>query len=152
MRGNIVSVSPSGRIASLQLDVARRQPMRVVESATFIAGQGIEDDRHATTREERRDYQVLLMDQETLETLDLSPAVVRENVTTTGIELASLPPGQRVGLGDQVVVRISKPCAPCSRMDEIRPGLMEELDGRRGMLASVVKGGSVNVGDPLRLL
>jgi len=62
-----------------------------------------------------------------------------------------LEPGQQVALGDEVVIQISKPCAPCSRMDEIRPGLQDELDGRRGMLASVVTGGTVNVGDPIRV-
>ena len=147
-----MSKSAAGNVVSLHLNVGHRQPMRVVDSATFIAGQGIENDRHATSRVERQDYQVLLMDNETLEALGLAPAVVRENVTTAGIELASLPMGQRVGLGDQVVLQISKPCLPCSRMDEVRAGLKAELDGRRGMLASVVQGGSVKVGDLVNLL
>jgi MOSC domain-containing protein YiiM len=43
-------------------------------------------------------------------------------------------------------------CDPCSRMDEIRPGLQEELEGRRGMLARVVQTGDVAVGDEIRLL
>jgi MOSC domain-containing protein YiiM len=43
-------------------------------------------------------------------------------------------------------------CDPCHLMEEIRPGLQAELEGRRGMLASVVKTGSVNLGDELRLL
>jgi MOSC domain-containing protein YiiM len=43
-------------------------------------------------------------------------------------------------------------CDPCSRMDEIRPGLQTELDGRRGMLARVVRGGEVAAGDEIELL
>jgi hypothetical protein len=31
-------------------------------------------------------------------------------------------------------------------MDEIRPGLKEEIDGKRGLLAFVEKGGVVSVG------
>ena len=147
-----MSKSAAGSVVALYLNVGHRQPMQVVDGATFIAGQGIEKDRHATSRVERQERQVLLMDQEILDALSLAPAVVRENVTTSGIELASLPLGQRVGLGDQVVLQISKPCAPCSRMDEVRPGLRVELDGRRGMLAFVVQGGSVDVGDPINLL
>jgi MOSC domain-containing protein YiiM len=43
-------------------------------------------------------------------------------------------------------------CDPCSRMDEIRPGLQAELDGRRGMLARVVRSGEVSAGDVVELL
>ena len=136
----------------MYLNVGHREPMKDVQDANFIAGQGIEDDRHASAKAERSDFQVLLMDQETLDALDLAPSVVRENVTTSGIDLSSLPSGRTVRLGDEVVLRISKPCPPCSRMDEVRSGLRQELEGRRGMLASVVEGGSVRVGDPVRSL
>jgi len=37
-------------------------------------------------------------------------------------------------------------------MDEIRPGLQAQLEGRRGMLASVEQGGPVSVGDTLLVL
>jgi MOSC domain-containing protein YiiM len=37
-------------------------------------------------------------------------------------------------------------------MDEIRPGLQAELDGRRGMLARVVESGEVAAGDEVELL
>jgi MOSC domain-containing protein YiiM len=37
-------------------------------------------------------------------------------------------------------------------MEEIRPGLQAELEGKRGMLASVVRSGQVRVGDPVNAL
>ena len=126
--------------------------MRGVESATFVAGFGIEGDRHATSQGERVARQVLLMDEESLEALGLAHADVRENITTSGIELASMPEGQRLALGDEVVLQITERCAPCSRMEEIRPGLQHELEGRRGMLATVAQGGTIKVGDGIRVL
>ena len=51
-----------------------------------------------------------------------------------------------------MVLEISEPCAPCSRMDEIRPGLRLQLEGRRGMLAVVVEGGIADVGDSIVVL
>ena len=147
-----MSTSSQGQVASLRLNVAHRGAMQEVQRAKFIAGEGIEGDRHASPRVERQGYQVLLMDEETLAALDLSAGQVRENVTTNGINLPSLAVGQRVALGGQIVLQISKPCAPCSRMEEIRPGLQQELEGRRGMLASVVEGGAVEVGDLIRVL
>ena len=147
-----MGMSNEGPVVSLRLNVGERQPMVVVDTASLVAGLGIEGDRHATPRPERRDHQVLLMDEETLESLSLGPGVVRENVTTGGIDMASVSAGQRLALGPEAVVEISKPCTPCARMDEVRPGLQRELEGRRGMLAWVVQGGSVAVGDPIRRL
>ena len=141
-----------GRTVSLQISKQSRQPMTKVESATFVVGSGMEGDRHATSSAGRRDNQVLLMDEETLKELDLDHGTIKENVTSSGIDVASLKAGQRLALGDEVVLRISRACAPCSHMNDIRPGLREELKGRRGMLASVAQGGMVRVGDPIRLL
>ena len=147
-----MSSSRGPQIVSLRLCVGHREPMQVVDTAKVIAGFGIEGDRHATSEGVKQARQVLLMDEETLETKRLSQGDVRENITTTGIDLASLPEGQRLALGDEVVVQISGHCAPCARMDEIRPGLKEELEGKRGMLSSVVQGGSIKAGDTIRVL
>ena len=78
--------------------------------------------------------------------------MVRENVTTTGIDLQSLGRDTRLGLGDDVVLRISKECVPCGLMDDIRSGLQRELMGRRGMLAAVEEGGTVSLGDAVRVV
>ena len=144
--------SEGGRIAALHVNVAHRAPLQRVEHAEFVAARGIEGDRHFSEREERRGFQVLMIEQETLQALDLAPGAVRESVTTTGLALASLDAGRRLAVGSEVVVEISAPAAPCSRMDEVRPGLKAELEGRRGMLASVVSGGAVRVGDRVSVL
>jgi len=123
--------------------------MKEVTSAEFVAGRGMEGDRHFSTKEDVSDNQILLMDQETLNDLELTPSVVRENVTTSGIDLYALPLGAELRIGEYVVLRISRPCPPCSRMEEVRPGLRYELEGRRGLLATVRKGGSLNIGDPV---
>ena len=144
--------STQGRVVSLTINPGSRQPLDFVERASFVTGHGIEGDRHYTDRENRAGYQVLLMDRETVEALGLSIGDVRENVTTDGIDLAALEPDQRVGIGRDVVLRVFKDCPPCGRMDELRPGLRSELLGRRGMLASVERGGPVSVGDAVRVL
>ena len=141
-----------GCVVSLQVSPGTRAPLEKLGEARFVAGYGIDGDRHATDRADRQGYQVLLMDRETLEELGLEPGVIREQVTTSGIEASSLRPGQEVALGEEVVVRVSRPATPCSRMDEIRPGLQDKLAGRRGQLASIVSGGTVRVGDTARVV
>ena len=139
-------------IISLQICVGHREPMNPVDSATFIEGFGIEGDRHAVKSGARAVRQVLLMDEDTLEGFGLGIGQVRENVTVRGIDLHDVSAGQRLALGDDVVVEITQFCAPCERMDEVRPGLREELFEQRGMLATVISGGAVNVGDQVQVI
>ena len=139
-------------IISLQICVGHREPMNPVDSATFIEGFGIEGDRHAVKSGARTIRQVLLMDEDTLEGFGLGIGQVRENVTVRGIDLHEVKAGQRLALGDDVVVEITQFCAPCERMDEVRPGLREELFEQRGMLATVISGGAVNVGDQVQVV
>ena len=142
----------AAEIISLQICVGHREPMNTVESATFIEGFGIEGDRHAVKSGARAVRQVLLMDEDTLEGFGLGIGQVRENVTVRGIDLHQVAAGQRLALGDDVVVEITQFCAPCERMDEVRPGLREELFEQRGMLATVISGGAVNVGDQVHVV
>ena len=137
-------------ITAIQLCVGHRQPMRHVDSARVIAGLGIEGDAHAASEGPRTARQVLLMDSETLDEMGLKPSQIRENVTTTGLAPGSVAAGQRLALGDDVVLEVTGDCAPCGRMDEIRAGLRERLEGRRGLLATVIEGGTMTVGDTVR--
>lgn len=137
----------NGQIAALHLNVVHREPMDAVEKITAVAGEGIIGDRHRTTRTERSAYQVLVIDKEVLDSVDLAPGVAKENITTSGVDIETLSPGSRLKLGSEIMLEVSKPCAPCSRLDEVRPGLQHQLEGRRGVLASVIVGGVVSVGD-----
>jgi MOSC domain-containing protein YiiM len=132
------------RIVSIQLCTGHRQPMRLVPAATLIAGLGIEGDKHAVATSHR---QVLLADQEALDEVGVEPGTIKENLTVEGLHVMGLPAGSRVRLGDSAVLEITEVCEPCFRMDEIRMGLKGELVGRRGMVARVINGGSIAVGD-----
>jgi MOSC domain-containing protein YiiM len=124
-----------------------RMPMEAVPALRVEAGYGIVGDSHARAGSSR---QVLLMDLETLEALDLRPGAVRENITVRGLSLHALQPGDRLRIGE-ALLEITKPCTPCGRMDEIRPGLQEALWGRRGMLARVLESGWILPGAPIRV-
>lgn len=139
-------MTTAGTVVAVQLCPGHRLPMASRSQVRAVAGVGLEDDFHA--RGGRR--QVLLIDLEILEALGLEPGQVKENLTVRGLNLQSLPAGTRLLVGSEVVLELTGPCTPCSRMDEIRPGLQAELQGRRGVLARVVAGGVIRVGDPVR--
>lgn len=134
----------SGVITSLQVCPGHGLAMRPVDPAVFVADMGLEGCRHTGPKSRR---QVLLIEEETLAALGLETAILKENVTTRGIDLTSLPDNTRLLLGDEVELWVTGACHPCDLMNEIRDGLEEELRGRRGVLAWVKKGGRVRVGD-----
>ena len=138
-------MEPQATVASLQICPGPRQPMQPVASARAVENLGLEGDRHAKADSQR---QVLFMEAETLIKFGLRVGDVKENITTRGIALMSLPVGARLRVGE-AVFEITGVCHPCSRMDDLLPGLRETLSGQRGMLARVAQGGLLRVGDAI---
>lgn len=124
----------------------RRVPMEALEAAR-VGEDGIAGCAHAR----RGKRSVLFVAAKDLEAVGVEPGQVRESFTVRGEDVMSWPVGQRVAAGE-AEFEVTMVCEPCRLMDEIRPGLQQELEGRRGMLARVVKTGEVRVGDEVRLL
>jgi MOSC domain-containing protein YiiM len=117
----------------------KRLPMEELKNA------GLENCAHARPGSAR---QVLLVDRETLEAMDLRPGVIRENITTDGMDVNGLPLKQELRVGE-VRLQVSEICHPCDQLEKIRPGLRRELRGRRGMLCRVLEGGIIRTGDSI---
>ncbi|MGH9703207.1 MAG: MOSC domain-containing protein [Candidatus Acidiferrales bacterium] len=128
--------------------LVHRFPMEELSEAEFLFDKGIAGCIHGRKGSKR---QVLLMEREIIEKLRLAPGIVKENVTTQGIELALLTEGQRLAIGE-VLLEVTEPCHPCERMDAIRPGLQEELRGQRGVLCRVLSAGRIQAGDSIQTL
>lgn len=121
----------------------RRLPMEEVAEVRALEDSGLEGCSHARAGSPR---QVLLMDSETLELMELPPGIIRENITTRGINVNGLNTGQRLQVG-AAQLEVSMVCTPCDMLERIRPGLRRELRGRRGMLCRVIGGGVIRQGD-----
>ena len=117
--------------------------MEEMVEARLVAGSGIEGCAHARAGGKR---QVLLVDQETLQAMDLAPGIIRENITTEGLAVNSLDIGERLRIGKSLL-EVSMICTPCDQLEKLRPGLRREIRGRRGMLCRVLEGGVVHGGD-----
>jgi MOSC domain-containing protein YiiM len=122
-------------------------PMEELATARALENSGLEGCAHARQGGKR---QVLLVDVETLANMNLTPGIVRENITTQGLEVNTLQVGQRLRMGS-VLLEVSAVCEPCALMETIRPGLRQELQGRRGMLCRVLSGGTLYCGDAIVL-
>jgi MOSC domain-containing protein YiiM len=86
----------------------KRLPMEQLHEARAVAGFGLEGCAHARPG----DRQILLVDRETLEAMDLAPGIIRENITTDGLNVNSLPIGQQLRIG-QARLEVSTICTPC---------------------------------------
>lgn len=120
-----------------------RLPVREVDEVEAVSNKGFRNCAHGRPGSSR---QVLLMADEDLAEFGLPPGVVKENITTLGLNVRQLKRGQRLRVGS-ALLETTGPCDPCGRMDEVRPGLQQALRGRRGMLCRVVEGGTIRRGD-----
>lgn len=139
-----------GTIRAVFLAQERGTPMKRVPQARAIETRGMEGCRHAEKKAGGK-RQVLLVDLAQLQALDLSPGVLKENLVVEGVALDSLPPGQRLRIGE-ALLELTEPCTPCHKMNKLRPGLLSDSWGRRGQLARVLVGGEIREGDPVELL
>ena len=143
---------PRGTVASLHVHPAKSgEPLLAVESVNLAEGKGIVEDTRFFGRKSRR--QVTLIEREQLAAHadalgigEIAPGAARSNIETTGIDLRRLI-GRHVRIGE-TVLKLDKPRTPCHKMDLISYGLRELMENaRQGVLALVVKGGAIRVGD-----
>ncbi|MEL6801746.1 MAG: MOSC domain-containing protein [Pseudomonadota bacterium] len=77
------------------------------------------------------------------------PALLRRNIVVSGLNLLGFRRA-RLNLGE-AVIEITGPCPPCSRMEEaLGPGGYTGMRGHGGVYASVVRPGSLKIGDMVR--
>ena len=157
------SPAPLGHVASLHLHPTESgAPLQSVESVEVLEGKGIAGDSrffgrmsHSTGQPSRR--QVTLIEREqiaehatALGLPTITPGAVRSNIETTGINLIALL-GHELEIGE-AVLRLYEPRDPCPKMDAICQGLRARMmDQRQGVLAEVVRTGTVRVGDTIRV-
>jgi MOSC domain-containing protein YiiM len=133
------------RVQNLFRAPKKHLPVEELSEVRALGDVGFEGCAHARSGGRR---QVLLVDRETLEVMDLRPGVLRENMTTEGLNVNGLQIGQQLRVGE-ARLEVSAVCTPCDQMEAIRPGLRKALWGRRGMLCRVLEGGVVRRGDSI---
>src|SRR5213076_1776147 len=79
------------RVQNLFRAPKKRLPMEELAEVQAVTDAGFEGCAHGRPASKR---QVLLVDRETLEAVDLRPGIIRENITTDGLNVNSLQIGR----------------------------------------------------------
>ena len=123
------------------------------EQAHLVAGHGIAGDQKAGHHPAR---QINLLSREWLQRLApvgyrTEPGQFGEQIVVSGLAVESLAPGVCLQLGSEARIEITKARTGCERL-EAAQGLTIQGLGSIGVLAKVVTGGTIRVGDPVTVL
>ena len=167
LRQLVRQFASQGRLEAILLRPARDAPMRPVEVAEALAGQGLVGDRAvkpstsgaAGPRATGGKRQVTLLQAEHLAVIAalaghaaISPLLLRRNLVVSGLNLLAArslfkdtPMLLRLG---EVLLEITGPCEPCSKMETLLGrGGYNAMRGHGGVTARVLQGGWLRVGD-----
>lgn len=124
---------------------------RPVESGLIKEEFGLAGDAHADCTTHR---QVSLLAEESIEKmrrmgLNVGPGDFAENLTTKGIELAALPIGTRLLVGQEVLLEVTQIGKECHTRCAIFQQAGTCVMPLEGVFARVIRGGVVKPGDPI---
>ena len=166
--------TPSAAVLALHLSPEHSFSKRQQTEIELLAGHGVKGDAHCGVTVKHRSRvavdpnqpnlrQVHLVHQELLEELRaagfrVEPGTIGENVTTSGLDILSLPRGTRLRLGETATVELTGLRNPCVQLDHFQQGLTQAVLGRdadgqlirkAGVMAIVLSDGAVRPGDPI---
>ena len=145
-----------GRLEWIGIRTAHRGKVAEPQAVEVVAGRGLAGDHYIPRRSGGRE--VTLIQFENLEEIarvcglpEVLPVQLRRNLGVSGVRLPG-GKGDRIVIGE-VELEVTGPCVPCSRMDEaLGPGGCRAMSGRGGVTARIIRGGEIQVGDPVSIL
>jgi cyclic pyranopterin monophosphate synthase len=149
--GSAPSVPPAGTVVAANVSESKGERKKAAPEVMLRTEHGIEGDAHAGAWHR----QVSLLAQESIDKmtaagLTVGPGDFAENITTLGIDVASLPIGTILDLGEALVevTQIGKEChTRCAIYYQAGDCVMP----REGIFVRVLRGGRVAPGDAVRV-
>lgn len=144
-----------GRVEWIGLRPRKGADLQSVDTVRADADQGLVGDHYHGRSGKRH---VTLIQAEHLHAMGgmlgreqaVDPGQTRRNIVVSGINLLAFNK-RRFRIGD-VILEMTGPCDPCSRMEtNLGPGGYNAMRGHGGICAKVIASGNISVGDEVRL-
>ncbi len=142
-----------GKVVSVNISAKKSVRKKPVAEGFLIEERGFKGDAHAADWHR----QVSLLALESIEKmkkmgLKVGPGDFAENITTSGLDLLSLPVGTRLKIGQEVLLEVSQIGKVCHTRCAIYYQAGDCVMPREGIFARVLKGGWVRAGDRIEAL
>ena len=149
-------IASNGKLSWIGIRPKHQQAMIMPEKAILLENKGIEGDHIAKGSSRKR--QVTLIQEEHLPVVSklvnsstVNPEFLRRNLVVGGINLLALK-SELFSIGECVLEGTGL-CHPCSRMeDALGAGGYNAMRGHGGITATVIRGGTISLGDNVVLL
>jgi len=137
-----------GEVLTLTVRDSKLSESREVDQLVAIKDIGLYGDKHVHSLSPR---QVLLAGSDVYQDLRLKPMTLRENLlvdfSTKGLESSGL-----LRVGHEVVLWLTFQCEACGHLEHRHPGIVKSINGRRGILARVLRGGHISPRDEVQYM
>lgn len=148
-----------GKVLSINYSKKKGVSKTPVKTGKLIEGQGLDGDSHAGAG----DRQVSLLAIESIRKqtecpkvknkgVSLKPGDFAENITTEGIDLKNLKIGDKLKIGEQLLLQISKIGKECYRYCSIYYKIGDCIMPKEGIFAKVLTGGNISTGDIIEVI
>ena len=137
-----------GRVVAVCIGRRRGTVKKAVRSAKFEPDYGIVGDAHAG----KRHRQVSMLAKESIDDIratipNLAYGAFAENIVTSGIDYALIAVGDRIILGDNIVLEVSQIGKECHTACAIQRLSGDCIMPREGLFCRVLRGGRLKPGD-----
>ena len=148
-----------GKIFSINCSADKGVPKERAQKAVLVKSHGIKGDAHAGAGLRQVSLLPIESVRGQIETakarnaaVRIRPGIYAENITTEGIDLSTLKPGDRLRVGRTAVLQVSKIGKECHKRCAVYHQVGDCIMPREGIFGEVIEGGEIAVGDVVERL
>ncbi len=141
----------------VSINISRGGIPKLPVERIFVSVQGLEGDGHNHDKHKRLTQAVCLQDLEKLHELrkegyPLASGETGENLTVSNLHVNALPLRSILEFSGGVILELTKIRQPCYVLDSIHPQLKQDIAGRCGIYAKVLKEGFLKKGESIKII
>jgi MOSC domain-containing protein YiiM len=123
-----------------------------LQQTLLVADYGIEGDAKGGGKRQLNVMTERVVQELAVEGFHAAPGQLGEQLILSGLEVDVLPVGTRIRIGERACVELTEPRTGCGKFERYQGRSPQYAAGRLGMMARVVTGGPISLGDPVTVI